>query len=50
MIALLIIYYQNDQITDDETAAACGTYEGEEKFIFRVLVEKLGRNESTCQT
>jgi hypothetical protein len=29
---------------------ACGTYEGEEIFIFRVLVEKLGRKESTCQT
>jgi hypothetical protein len=30
--------------------AARGTYGREEKFIFRVFVEKLGRKDSTCQT
>jgi len=50
MIALLTVHYQNDQITHDEMGAACGTYKGEDKFIFRVLVEKRRRKESTCQT
>jgi hypothetical protein len=48
--ALLTVHYQNDQITDDEMGAACVTYEGEQKLIFRVVVEKLGRKESTYQT
>ena len=50
MVALLTVHYQNDHITDDKIGAACGTYEGKEKCIFRVLVIKLGRKESTCQT
>lgn len=47
MIALLTVHYQIDQILEYEMGAA---YEGEEKFIFRVLVGKLGRKDSTCQT